>query len=403
MNSMTLFYLLAIVFCIIIQSFFSMFEMASVSFNKVRLAYYVSKKVKRAIWLDYLLKRPSRLFGTTLIVVATFIQLGSELSRHFYESLNINPDFAPFTQVILVLVFAELSPLFAARRSPQTVALFNVPIVYFISKILFPITWVIDRLSSLVNYLFADKSGSQFYLTKEEIQKIFEEKENIDISKTVSNIFSLKNFIAKQLMIPLSAIKMLPSEYTIQQLKTLPLKEYSFFLIYHQNMHNIISVATPKDLISIPSTELIKNYGHSPWFISEKLNILEILKQFRRNNQSVAIILDSLGKAQGVITLDMIIDQIFGFTSKVFAKKDLKLDKQIFIEKTLSGEMLVKDFNKRFKANLPEKYETLSDLITAILEHHPSAGDMIHLDNFEFIVKEVTLFGTKKVQVRTLR
>ena len=56
---------------VVIQGFFSLFEMACVSFNRVRLQYYVSIGSHRASWLNYLLKRPSRLFGTTLIGVNT--------------------------------------------------------------------------------------------------------------------------------------------------------------------------------------------------------------------------------------------------------------------------------------------------------------------------------------------
>lgn len=409
MNKTTILYLIFIFFCLIVQGFFSMFEMSSVSFSKVRLAYYTSKKMKKAIWLDYLLKRPSRLFGTTLIVVTAFIQLGSEAARRFYESLGLNPDLAPFSQVLLVLIFAELAPLFAARRSPEAVALFNVPVVYFISKMLFPITWVIDKFSSLVNYVFEDKTGSQFYLTKEEIQKVFEEKEkDFDISKTISNIFSLKNLFAKQLMVPLSVIKMVISEFTIVQTKSLFQKDYfPFFLIYHQNMQNIIAIATPRDLLEADPNELIKNHAHPPWFISEKSTVLEILKQFRRNNQSVAIILDSTGKAQGVITIDMILEQIFGRAPSKIADEKTRLitkaAKQIFIEKTLSGDMLILDFNKKFKANLPTNFETLGDLINSILEHHASEGEVIHIESFEFIVKEASLFGIKKVLVRTMK
>ena len=85
--------------CLIIQGFFAMLEMACVSFNKVRLQYYVSKGQKRAIWLSYLLNHPALLFGTTLIMVNAALLIGSECSRKFYDSLGLSPDWAPLTQV----------------------------------------------------------------------------------------------------------------------------------------------------------------------------------------------------------------------------------------------------------------------------------------------------------------
>ncbi|NGX30627.1 MAG: hypothetical protein K940chlam4_01478, partial [Candidatus Anoxychlamydiales bacterium] len=111
----TLFFLFLALFCVLVESFFSMFEMAAVSLNKVKLHYRASKNRKKAKWLEFLLNNPSYLFGTTLIMVNTVMQIGSEAARRFYESLSISPDYAPFTQTLIVLIFGELAPLFAAR------------------------------------------------------------------------------------------------------------------------------------------------------------------------------------------------------------------------------------------------------------------------------------------------
>ncbi len=112
---------------IIMLAFYSMTEMACVSFNKVRLQYYVSKGMKRAIWLNALLQHPSRLFGTTLIGVNIAMFFGSEFSRQFYSSIGLNPDWSPLTQVILVVIFGELAPMFAARRYPEHVSILGIP------------------------------------------------------------------------------------------------------------------------------------------------------------------------------------------------------------------------------------------------------------------------------------
>jgi putative hemolysin len=390
--------------CILVQAFFSMFEMAAVSFNKVRLKYYASLNHKNATWLDYLLQKPSRLFGTTMIMVNTMLQVGSEASRRFYESLHLSPDFAPFSQFILVVIFAELAPLFAARKHPESVALFNVSVVYFFSKILLPFIWVIDAISSFFNWIFGKKAQTLYFLTKEEIQKIIEEKDKksneIDIGKTITNIFSLKNVNSKQLMIPLASVKMVSSIYTLEQLKHSIKKDFpSYIPVYHQNISNVVSIVSPRDLLKASSKEKILNYGKSPWFVTENLSILNVLKQFRHNNQTVAVILDKTGKSIGILTLDMIMDLIFGVYPSIIEEKT----KQIFIEKTLHGEMLVSEFNTSFKADLPlDKGRTLSDLITHVLGHHPSTGEVIQISNFEFVILEPAIFGTKTVLVRSL-
>ena len=124
------YFFLLILISVLVEGFFSMLEMACVSFNRVRLQYYVSKKNRRAIWLSSLLKNPARLFGTTLIGVTTALQFGSECARRFYISLDLSPDWAPLSQVIIVLIFAELAPLFAARRYAENVVMLGIPIIF---------------------------------------------------------------------------------------------------------------------------------------------------------------------------------------------------------------------------------------------------------------------------------
>ena len=130
-----------------------MLEMACVSFNKIRLQYYVSKGYKRAIWLNYLLQHPSRLFGTTLICVNVGLIVGSECSREFYSSIGLNPDWAPLTQVFFVVIFGELSPMFAARNYAENVAMLGVPLIYFSAKLMSPLLWATSLLSKLCNLL----------------------------------------------------------------------------------------------------------------------------------------------------------------------------------------------------------------------------------------------------------
>ena len=146
-----IFFLFIALICVFIESFFSMFEMAAVSLNKVKLYYKASKNNKKAKWLEFLLKKPSYLFGTTLIMVNTVMQLGSEAARRFYEALNLSPDWAPLSQIMIVTIFGELSPLFAARKHSEHVAYFFVPVVLFMSKILTPFIIVIDRISKFCN------------------------------------------------------------------------------------------------------------------------------------------------------------------------------------------------------------------------------------------------------------
>lgn len=407
------FFLILTLCCIAIEALFSMLEMACVSFNKVRLQYYVSKNHRRARWLSYLLNRPPLLFGTILICVNTALQLGSESSRRFYDALGLNPDWAALTQIFLVLIFAELSPLFAARRYAEHVAMIGIPVVYAMSILLRPIIWLLDRLCYMIKSLMGIKGAVGLYLTRDELQNIIEQHEEPatvreqkkEFNTVTANIFSLKNKIAKELMQPLSPSQMISSTCTVAEMRNLLASKYTAFLpIYHRKTQNIVAIAYPRDLLRLKPQESVRSYARSPWFITENSSILHILKQFQKNNQSVAIVLNEAGLAIGILTLDEIIDEIFG-------REDLWQSigemaprvHHVVVDRTFSGDMLIADFNEEFHVHLEANgAETLSDLVTQMLGHAPGKGETVHVDQFELTVEEPSLLGVKIVSIRTI-
>ncbi|HSX26533.1 MAG TPA: CNNM domain-containing protein, partial [Chlamydiales bacterium] len=191
-------YLIFALVAVAIQGLFALFEMACVSFNKIRLQYYVSLGTRRAIWINHLLNRPSRLFGTTLIGINTALIVGSECARRFYEANHLDPDWAPLSQVLIVVIFGELAPMFAARRHPEQVAMFFAPLMILISRILSPIIWAFDALSRLIHRAMGRPQKTSLFLSREEVKMAFEEREEKkdEFNVVAANIFQLKSLNA---------------------------------------------------------------------------------------------------------------------------------------------------------------------------------------------------------------
>lgn len=403
-----LFFLILLVASLMIQGFYSMLEMACVSFNRVRLQYYVSQKSQRAKWLNALLNHPTRLFGTTLIGVNAAMQFGSECARRFYASLHINPDWAPVTQVIIVLIFAELSPMFAARRYAENVTMLGIPLLYLTSIIMRPIIFVLDIICRMVNRLFGAKSSPGLYLSREELQKAIEEREDApekEFDPVLANIFSLKAKTAKDLMEPLSAMKCISSEASVGELRSLlGLEAFPFVPVYHRNRENVVAIAYPRDLLRLSNDTRLRAYCRSPWFITEKNSILEIMKEFRLNNQSLAIVLSDQGHATGALTLDAVVDEIFGERDDWISFGEYAPEKhKIFIDRSFPGDTLVVDINKWLHIQLTaEPDETLEELMERHLGRHLDRGDSIRIEGFELSVEETSLIGGRTLLIRSL-
>jgi putative hemolysin len=396
-------YLFFTLLSVAIQALFAFFEMACVSFNKVRLQYYVSIGTRRALWLNYLMKSPSRLFGTTLIGITTSLVVGSECARRLYESLHLNPDYAFLTQVPIVVIFGELAPMFAARRHPEQAAMFCVPLMIVLARLLTPITWSFDFLSRIIHRLMGKETESALFLTREEVRMAFEEKESgsDEFDAAVGQIFQLKNLTAGQLMIPLSKVQMAASSATLADVRHILSVHYVPMIpIYHRYTHNIVAIATLRDLLLLDEHKRVIDSARSPWFVTRDTSILQLLQQFRRNNQSTAVILEPTGEAAGILMLDQILSEIFGEESQSAILEETTH----YIERTLSGEMSVSEFNQQFQANLPEgKGDTLGDLILSELDHLPVKDESVRIADFEFTIEEPTLRGIKTLSVRSIQ
>ncbi len=386
-----------------------MMEMACVSFNKVRLNYYVSKGDKRAIQLNYLLHNPFRLFGTTLIGVNFAMFAGSECSREFHTALGINPDFAPLSQVVLVVIFGELAPMFAARHYAEHVAMLGIPLIYLSAKLMTPFLWFTGLITQFCNVLLGNSNkSSEIFLNQEELQTILVEhseegistNETEEFNKVTTQIFQLRQKEAHQVDTPIQDIPRLSSNATVgemrQLLKNVP---HNFVAIYYRDIRNIVGIAFPRDLIRIPDTRRIRDHARPPWFVTQNTKISQILHQFKQNNQSVAVMLDKHGKAMGVITLEDVLSEILG--EEVREPEEKK--KLLFIARTFPGNMLVKEFNQEFGVILDKRGDqTLSELFHREIGHHPTEGESVVIGPFELTAKETSLLEVTSITINTL-
>lgn len=404
MSEEAIFWLIANFFTIVVLAFFSMEEMACVSFNKIRLQFYVAQGSQRAEWLHNLLQNPSKLFGTTLIGVNTATFVGSECARKFHEAIGISPDLAPLSQVFLVIILGELAPMFAARRYSEHVALMGIPLIYFTSIVLTPLIWILGQISKAANYCFrGHEENPHLFLTQDELQKVVDEAEDEqsnekeDYSTITQNIFRLRNKTAKNSMTPINQKAAVPANFTVEKAASYVSLKENFLLLYQKDVVDIVGIVYIKDLIQAPKETKLKAVASPPWFISFQTPLLKILKQFQKNSENIAIVIDHNGKACGYLAFEDILEEIFEKSS--FKKNKAK---NIIVDLTFSGDTPLSVLKEELKVNLPGKPdETLSEFLIRVMDHHPEEGEVWVFSPYEFIIKETTLFQIATVNVKT--
>ncbi|SGA26148.1 membrane transport protein [Chlamydia abortus] len=388
--------------CIVLQGFYSMMEMACVSFNRVRLQYYLTKDHKKARYINFLIRRPYRLFGTVMLGVNIALQVGSESSRNCYKALGFSPDYAPFTQIFLVVIFAELLPLTISRKVPERLALWGAPILYYSHYVFYPLIQFIGSLTEGLYYLLnIKKEKLNSTLSRDEFQKALEtHHEEQDFNVIATNIFSLSATSADQVCLPLDQVTMLPSTANAKDLRRkIKNTDMEFIPVYHKVRKNVIGIALPKDFVNKrPDDALIHNL-HSPWFITAKSKLIRILKEFRDNRSSVAVVLNSSGEPMGILSLSAIFNILFNTTNIA----QLKPKTVSVIERTFPGNTPLEDLQKELGIELTRYgVETLAQLVLQLLDTPAEIGTSVITDNLLLEVKEVSLYGIKSVSIKNL-
>jgi putative hemolysin len=388
------------------QAYFAMMEMAIVSYNKVRLQYHISEGNRKALWLSNLLNKPTYLFGTTLIGVNFFLQLGSECARTVYSRLGLDPDYAVFSQIFLVVLFGELVPLFAARSFPEHVVRLGITPVYILSKVFIPFIWLLDGTCRIIDWIFRCPPPAFNYLTREELQKAIEGKDikgsttdQEQLDSLVQAIFVIKTKTPPELMQTLDKVPIASSEASLEEIEKILSQKYVPYLpLYYKKPQHITSILYTRDLLKLKPGQSIGEVARSPWFITEKNSLFQILKQFRWNNQHIAIVLDSSGNASGVLTLDSLIEELFEIEATPMPQRG-----PIITSRTFPANTLISKVNHLLGTSLPgAKTDTLEDLMTQTLGHTPSKLETARTHNLEFTLASTSLLSEKIIKIRSV-
>lgn len=386
--------------CIFVQGFFSMMEMACISFNRVRLQYYLTKSNKKASYINFLVRRPYRLFGTVMLGVNIALQIGSESSRTCYKLLGISPEYAPATQIILVVIFAELIPLAISRKIPEKIALKGAPILYFAHYLFYPLIQCVGGITNMIYFILNIKEETlHSTLSRDELQKTLEtHHEEHDFNVIATNIFSLSATSVEQVCQYLDQIPILSATASVRDVCQLVRRHrLDFVPVYHKVKKNVVGIAFPKNLINRNPSDPVVPYLSSPWFITAKSKLIHAIQEFRKNSSNVAIVLNNNGEPMGVLGLHTVFKTLFNTRNIA----QLKPKPTSLIERTFSGNTPLSEIENELDIIFMDNdCTTIEQLMLKLLDTPPEVDASIIINDLLLEVKEISLYGIKTVAIK---
>lgn len=328
--------------------------------------------------------------------------LGFEMDAETAHRIAIPVAFSTIT--VLHIVFGELAPKSLAIRYPTATTLsISVPlrIFYFIFR---PFIWFLNGIAGLILRLLGIKpAGEHGIHSEEELKLIIAESEEggaIEASERelIQNVFDFDNRIVRQVMIPRMRIIGMPVETTLDNAMNMVLREgFSRYPVYKDSTDDILGVVHSKDIVTNYVTKTGKTLTdimRPPYFITETKPIDELLREFQKKRNQMAIVISEFGGTLGIVTLEDILEELVGEIQD-------EHDHEVLVVTPLGNDSYrviaqspLHDINKMIDYPFPEseEYETLSGLIVHHRETSLKVGDEFVISSYN--VKIVKMYKT---------
>ena len=410
--------IIIIILSLVFSAFFSGMEIAFISANRIHIEIEKKQDDFLAKVLSRLTKRPSKFIATMLIgnniaLVIYGLFMGEYLMNWFVGMLPANnsfldlmlTDFSLLTQTIIstliILITAEFLPkvLFQIYAN-SLLKVFAVPAYLF--YVLFSIiSEFIIKVSDFILKTFFKTDGdeTQLAFSKEELGdyiteqlETVEEEDEVDSEIQIfQNALEFSTVKAREVMVPRTEITAVELHENPKNLAKLFTETgYSKILLYKDTIDNIIGYVHSYELFKKPKT--IKSILRPVEFVPETMLIQDILNVLTKKRKSIAVVLDEYGGTSGIMTVEDIVEELFGeiedeHDSTYLFEEQLEENSYKF-----SARLEVDYVNENYKLELPEndEYETLGGLIVNETGEIPEQDSEIRIDNFVFTILEVS-------------
>jgi CBS domain containing-hemolysin-like protein len=401
-----------IILAMIFSAFFSGVEMAFVSSNKLYFELKAKQNILSAKIIAHFNQSPSQFIGTMLIGnTLSLVAYGIFMEEFLHHLILANLPWitneiiarliASIVATIIILTTSEFTPKSIFLINPDAILEFLAIPIWIINTLMFPLVWLTVGLSkwfiTRVLRLNYSEEKPAFGLTdlnhylQNLNRKVSTEEENEVDTKIFHNALEFKQVKVRDCMIPRTEITAIEIEEGIEGLKKVFIESgHSKVLVYKETLeevvgycHSLALFKKPKDIQSILTSIPI---------VPEAMPANDLMLKFSKERKSLAIVVDEFGSTSGLVSMEDVMEQIFGEIQDEFDDTEdwieKRLDEHTFI---LSGRHEIDYLNEKYNWNLPEgDYETLGGMLIHLYEDIPAVNEVITLSALQFQIMTVT-------------
>lgn len=408
--------ILIIITMLLLIAFFSGMEIAYVSSNKIHIEIEKKQNNLMAKVLKKITKRPSKFLATLLVgnnialVIYGFF-MGDFLMRFIPLQGMLGLFVQTIISTLVILITGEFLPkVFFQIYANSLLKFFAIPAYFF--YILFSlisefIIWISDLVLKIV---FKSKGDTvQLNFSKMELgnyiseqMEIAETKDNMDSEIQIfKNALDFSEVKSREAMVPRTEVVAVDIDTTPKDLaKIFTETGLSKILVFKENIDDILGYVHSFALFKKP--ENIKKILMPVVFVPETMLVKDVLGILSKKRKSIAVVIDEYGGTSGIITVEDIIEELFGEIEDEHDSIELLEEELGDGHYKFSARLEVDYLNETYKMDLEESenYETLGGLIVNHTEEIPQKGETVEIDGYLFTILEVSSTKIELVEVK---
>jgi len=404
---------LIILLALIASAFFSGLEIAFITSNKLRVELESKQGNVFAGIISYFNRSQARFLGTMLLgntVALVVFGIYMEEKLKPFLTLYIHSKIGlllaqTFISTLLILVTAEFLPKNVFRMNPNRILNFFALPLWLIYWIMYPVVFLVIGLSEkILTSVFKVKvDNERIAFGRVDLDNYVREGSKPDKRQEVDheirifrNALDFANVKARECMVPRTEIVAIEVLEPVHKLKEKFVQtRLSKILVYTDNIDNIIGYVHSHELFRKPET--IREVLLPINIVPESMPASEVLTLFIQQRKGIAVVVDEYGGTSGMLTIEDVMEEIFGEIEDEHDKEEMVEKKINEGEFLFSGRLEIDYLNDKYKLNLPsfEDFETLSGLIIHYHESIPLVNEEILIAGFSF---KIVAVGNNRIE-----
>ncbi|MCP4284995.1 MAG: HlyC/CorC family transporter [Gammaproteobacteria bacterium] len=404
--------LLIMALCLLLEGFFSGSEIGVVSADQIKLRHKAAKGSKGAKLALKMLEKPEWLLSTTLvgtnIAVVTNTTMATALMLHIFGE---NGSWLAIVLVApLIWIFGEIVPKSVFQQRADTLTPYVIFILRFFSYLFFPILFVFSLLTKFLAKLAGGDATNPFTLREEIVTMLqMPAAEAGDIhpveQKMIKRMFNFNETSVQSVMLPLIEVTAVEKGISCGKAREISAsKSHVRLPVYDYRVDKIVGILHTLDLLNLDADLPITDHIRPAVYVPGGKSIKELMFQLRREGTVVAIVVDEFGGAEGIVTIEDIMEEVVENLEDEYdtgAKQGHELIQRISDNEYLvSARIEIDDLCNTLEIALPKgNYATLSGLILSKLHSIPAEGTIVKEGSISLTIHNSTEQAVQEVKV----